>query len=180
MLKAMKIPVTDQFLLDIIRAASKMESVFKFLIHPPKRMRDITLMNDDLTYVRYYKKLYPQKFSRLISILKKHNLIRVENLKNKKAIILTKEGISKALKAEFKSGNGKKRNDGKWIMIAFDIPQRHQKSRNLLRSVLKNLGYKMFQQSIWVTPYDVSEKTEAALRHYSLDQYVKIFLIEEL
>ena len=65
-------------------------------------------------------------------------------------------------------------------MVIFDIPQTHKKARNLLRSVLKNLGYKMFQQSVWVTPYDVSEKTETLLQHYSLDKYVKIFLTEDL
>ena len=70
--------------------------------------------------------------------------------------------------------------DGKWIMIIFDIPQEYRKARNLLRSILQNLGYKMFQQSVWVTPYDVSEKTEMLLQKYLLDQYVKIFIIEEL
>ena len=73
-----------------------------------------------------------------------------------------------------------KRKDGKWIMLTFDIPEKHTKARSLLRSVLYNLGYKMFQQSIWITPYDVSEKTEKLLQLYSLDQYVRIFLIEEL
>jgi len=65
-------------------------------------------------------------------------------------------------------------------MVIFDIPQKLNKSRNFLRSILKNLGYKMFQQSVWITPYDVSEKTEKLLQEYSIDQYVKIFIIEEL
>ncbi|MBI3631407.1 MAG: CRISPR-associated endonuclease Cas2 [Candidatus Staskawiczbacteria bacterium] len=65
-------------------------------------------------------------------------------------------------------------------MIAFDIPQKHRKARELLRSILENLGYKMFQQSVWVTSYDVSEKTERLLQAYSLDNYVKIFLVEKL
>ena len=65
-------------------------------------------------------------------------------------------------------------------MLIFDMPARNRKARNLLRSILQNLGYKMFQQSVWITPYDVSEKTESYLQMYSLDRYVKIFLIEEI
>jgi hypothetical protein len=38
----------------------------------------------------------------------------------------------------------------------------------------------MLQQSVWVCPYDVLEETEAILRKYSLDEYVKLFLIEEV
>ena len=121
-----------------------------------------------------------QQFSRLIYRLKRNNLIKVKNLKGKKAIILTKRGIDKTFKASFKVQERKRRKDGKWIMIIFDVPQKHSKARNLLRSVLLNLGYKMFQQSVWITPYDVSEKTERLLQAYSLDQYVKILIVEGL
>ena len=65
-------------------------------------------------------------------------------------------------------------------MLIFDIPQTHWKSRSLLKSILLNLGYKKFQQSVWVTPFDVYQKTERLLQYHSLDQYVRIFLVEEL
>jgi len=94
--------------------------------------------------------------------------------------MLTKEGISKALRASFILEKQQKRKDGKWVMLTFDIPEKHKKARTLLGSVIKNLGYKLFQQSIWVCPFDVSEKTENLLQMYNLDRYVRIFLIEEL
>ena len=65
-------------------------------------------------------------------------------------------------------------------MLIFDMPSKNRKKRDLMRSILINLGYKMFQQSVWITPYDVSEKTEKLLQLYSLDNYVKILLIEEI
>ena len=73
-----------------------------------------------------------------------------------------------------------KRKDGKWTMVIFDVPEKWRKSRDLLRSILNNLGYKMFQQSVWITPYDVLKKTEELLQIYSLDNFVKIFLIENI
>ncbi len=139
------------------------------------------MFGEDNPVIRKYRKDKRVKhFNQFIYFLRKNNYIKSVDLKNKKAVMLTKEGFNRALKASFKIQEKKKRGDGKWIMITFDVPQRHPKARNLLRSVLQNLGYKMFQQSVWVTPYDVSEKTERLLQFYSLEKYVKIFLVEEL
>ena len=101
-------------------------------------------------------------------------------MNNVRGVVLTKEGLGKILKASFKIEKKNKRKDGKWVMLIFDIPQKYKKSRELLRGVLHNLGYKLLQQSVWVTPYDVSEKTEKLLQFYSLDNFVKLFLIEEM
>lgn len=111
----------------------------------------------------------------MIYHLKRNNYIQSKNLQGKKAIILTKKEISKAMKTSFKIMDKKKRKDGKWITVIFDIPKSHEKSRALLRSILQNLGYKMFQHSVWITPFNVSEKTENLLQHYSLNGCVKYF-----
>src|SRR6185295_10646859 len=106
--------------------------------------------------------------------------MRVENLQGKPSLMLTKEGISKALKASFEIEGKVKRKDGKWIMIIFDVPEKRRLDRNLLRRVIHNLGYKQFQQSVWVCPFDVVDKTEKLLALHALDQYVRTFLIEEI
>jgi len=35
-------------------------------------------------------------------------------------------------------------------------------------------------ESVWISPFDVSEKVERAVQTYSLDEFVKVFLIEEV
>ena len=176
----MKLPITDQFLWDIFNATSKTEDVLRFLIHPPRSLSHVAIMVDSPTYQRYYKILKPKDFSWLIYYLKKHNFIKVKSLEGKQGLIITKKGLSKVLQASFKIDGKKKRSDGKWIMLIFDLPKSHEKARTLLRSVLKNLGYKLLQHSVWVCPFDVLEKTEMLLQAHSLDQYIRIFLIEEL
>lgn len=145
-------------------------------------MSHVALMTDSPTYQRYYKKLHRQKFAQLIYRLKKNNYIKVQSLQGNRAFILTKRGLSKVLLAQFKldKDKGEKRKDGKWIMVIFDVPEKWKKSRELLRSILWKLGYKMFQQSVWITPYDVSEKTEVLLQEYSLEKFTRLFLIEEI
>ncbi len=176
----MKLPITDQFLYDIFNAISEEEDTWHFLVHPPRTLGHIAWDTDDPIYQKYYKIMTPQKFSWLIHYLKKNNFIRVKNLEGKKGIAITKKGISKVLQASFKLENKKKRSDGKWIMLIFDMPKKYEKARKLLRSILENLGYKLLQHSVWVCPFDVLEKTETLLQTHSLDEYIRIFLIEEL
>ncbi len=180
----MKIPITDQFLIDLYDFLQPSKNTADILFTPRTvyRLRYEIFNERSAIFRKYQNELNRRKFTKLVSYLKKRNYIKIKNLQGKKAIMLTQKGNNKAIMNYFKKDNVKfkKRKDSKWIMIIFDIPQKHNKARNLLRSVLKNLGYKMFQQSVWVTPYDVSEKTEELLQWYSLDKYVKIFLVEDI
>ena len=178
----MKLPITDQFLWDIFNTTSDTEDALRFLIHPPRTWRDVFWDTDSPIYQKYYKTLNPRQFSKLVYWLKKNNYIRSKNLESKRAFTLTRDGVYKAMKAGMKIGNIKhpKRKDDKWIMVMFDVPKEQNRKRAILRSVLQNLGYKMLQKSVWVSEYDVYEKTEMHLQFYFLDGYVKMFLIESL
>ena len=46
--------------------------------------------------------------------------------------------------------------------------------------MLYQLGYEKLQGSVWISPYDVLEKTETLVRGYEIDDYVRIFLIDEI
>lgn len=178
----MKLPITDQLLWDIYGALNSIEDRGRLFIHTPRKFQDIILDVNDPIYQKYHKILNRKQFSKLVYWLKKNNYIKVKNLEGKKAMMLTKDGIGKAIRAGFKleSQKKQKRKDKKWIMIIFDIPKQDERKRGILRSILQGLGYKMFQKSVWITPYDVFEKTENLLQFYSLDSYVKIFLIKEI
>ncbi len=171
----MKIPLTDQFLWDLYN--------FWQSVKPPQIPRRITdALSPDFFKLKqqWSRRKGAKAFSRLIYYLKKKGLIGIENLKNKEAILLTKKGSERVLRIRFKTTSKKYRSDGKWQMIIFDIPEKKRKLRDFLRDSLSFLGYKILQKSIWVCPYDVEKDTENLLREYSLDQYVKTFLIEEI
>jgi len=178
----MKIPVTDQFLWDLYGIFEEAGDVTSFLLNPRAVKWNRLWAIQNPIFERYRKARGRKQFADMVYHLKKSNYIQVRQLQSKTAVMLTEKGRNKAAKVFLKMSHGKakKRKDGKWIMIIFDIPQRHNKARNLLRSILENLGYKMFQHSVWVTPFDVSEKTEELLQRYSLDDYIHIFLIEKL
>jgi len=175
--------ISDQFLWDVFYPFfSSSNNILEYLSSNKYKQINMIFGNENTVIKKYRKDKNRKKFENIIYYLKKNNYIKIENLKGKEAICITKKGLNKIIKARFKVEDIKfnKRKDGKWIMIIFDIPQKHNKARGLLRSILKNLGYKMFQQSVWVTPYDVSEKTEELLQWYSLDKYVRLFFIEKI
>ncbi|MEK7562225.1 MAG: hypothetical protein AAB509_00900 [Patescibacteria group bacterium] len=175
----MKTSITDEFLWDIYKFLEKVNNAVDFSLKPIT-MRNYLPGPKNPIYEKYRNDKNKRKFSNLIYYLKINGYIKTKNLENKQAIILTKEGISKALKASFVLDKVKERKDGKWVMLIFDVPVAHKQARNLLKSILINLGYKLFQQSVWISPYDISEKTERLLQIHSLESYVKIFLIEKI
>lgn len=65
-------------------------------------------------------------------------------------------------------------------MVIFDIPEKKRKLRDFFREVLKNLGFKFLQKSIWVCPYDMLNKVQKIIQKSDLEKQVRIFLIEEV
>ncbi len=48
--------------------------------------------------------------------------------------------------------------DGVWKLVIFDIPEKHKYVRVVLRAKLKQLHFKKWQNSIWVSPYALDEE----------------------
>ncbi len=173
----MILPITDKFLLSVYDYSEKLDETFD--LFAPKTMKEVCCPSLYELKKQYKRRKAKQNFDQLIYYLKKRGYIKIKNLKQNKGIVLTKKGTEKVLRAKFKT-NKEKRSDGKWQMIIFDIPEEKRYLRDLLREKLRFLKYKMLQQSIWICPYNVSEETELILGKYSLDPYVKLFLIEEI
>jgi DNA-binding transcriptional regulator PaaX len=68
----------------------------------------------------------------------------------KRAIEMEQE--VKALRAR-----SRKRWDGRWRMVVFDIPEKHRGTRLRLRTMLRSLGFMQLQASVWVYPHDCEE-----------------------
>ena len=174
----MKTFFTDKFLRDVHGFFQKTNFVAGSLFVYPT-MRNCLPGIKNPVFEKYQKEKGMREFNKLIYYLKVKGYIKVKNLENKRGIMLTKNGVNRAIKASFKLDK-KRRSDGKWVMLIFDIPEKYRRSRSMLRGALRSLGYKIYQQSVWISPYDVSERTEQFLQSHDLEKYVKIFLIEKI
>lgn len=53
--------------------------------------------------------------------------------------------------------NQKKKWDGRWRMVVFDVPERRRRIRTRLRAVMLEIGFARLQDSVWVYPYDCED-----------------------
>ena len=51
----------------------------------------------------------------------------------------------------------KKRWNGRWRVIIFDIPERRRRTRDRFRNVMQETGFVRLQDSVWVFPYDCED-----------------------
>ncbi len=174
----MRLPITDKFLWDLYNFLEKLGDIQD--IFAPRPWNEVWCPELHKLRYEYEKKKDRKRFSQFIYSLKEKGYIKIKNLEQKQGIILTKKGAKKVLKIKLKMKKKKRRPDGKWQMVIFDIPEKKRVLRDIFRENLQILGYKILQQSVWVCPYEISKETEGIIRQYSLDPYVKLFLIEEI
>ena len=174
----MRLPFTDKFLWDLYNFIEKIDKTFELFY--PRTMKEVWF--PDLYKLKrgYGRKKDRQQFSQLIYYLKKKGYIKIKNLEEKQAVLLTKKGTDKVLKIKFKTKEKKKRLDGKWQMVIFDIPEDIKNKRDYFRYGLKRLKYQKLQQSIWICPYDVLKDTDELIKYLKLDSFARLLLIEEI
>jgi len=68
-----------------------------------------------------------------------------------------------------------KKWDGIWRLVSFDIPEKKAKLRAWLRDKLRELGFGMLQESLWIIPHDLGEAFEEFLEHENLKEYTIVW-----
>lgn len=61
------------------------------------------------------------------------------------------------------------------LMVIFDIPEVRAGTRRQLRTLLRNLGFKQVQLSVWITVYDHTTTVREAIRSLGLEQDVQLY-----
>jgi len=174
-----RLPITDKFLRDVFNLMEKMDEATPD-VFALKTIKEAFCPDLYKLRRKHKRELNRRQFANLIYYLKRNGYIRLKKLESKKAVILTPKGVQKALSSRKKTCDFQKRTDRKWQVVFFDIPEEKRRARDLLRMGLQDLGYKMFQKSIWISPYDVLEKTRELIQRLRVDSQVRILLVEEI
>ena len=112
--------------------------------------------------------------------LNKQKLIKKkENYDGSILVSLTEKGKLRALNVRFKNlYNRKEKWDGKWRMVAFDIPDKCKKGRNALRYRLRLGGFYELQESLFLYPYDCEKEIKDFVELFKLEKYVRFALLD--
>lgn len=135
---------------------------------------------------KQYKKWrkYPrQKVSAVFYRLRREGLISVKKINRQIYISLTPEGRKKA--GIFQINNliikKPKKWDKKWRLLTFDINEKKKFIREALRGKLKELGFCLFQKSIWIYPFDCSAEIDLIKDFFGLsDNEIQLIVVENI
>lgn len=74
----------------------------------------------------------------------------------------------------------KKKWDGKWRIVIYDIPDEKKWLREQLQSKLKELGFGMIKESTYITPFDVAEDLREFIIAQKLDEFVFVCVAKQI
>ena len=129
-----------------------------------------------------YSSLYKNRYHHSLYYLKRQGFID----KNDAGIFyLTPAGEKEAffayLNGEINTYTPKKQKwDKKWRIIFFDVPEKKRHYRDYLRTILKVIGFKEFQKSIWIYPYPVPRFLKDLLFEEQIKQYTRFITTYEI
>lgn len=70
--------------------------------------------------------------------------------------------------------------DHKWRLVMFDFPKYYEKSRHPFRSKLVDLGFRQYQKSVLICPYECQEEVNAIAEMYGVHTFIRYIVAEEV
>lgn len=117
-----------------------------------------------------------------VSRLIKNNIIK----KEEGNIILTESGRKESLKAFIEAESSLYKTnffqkwDNAWRILFFDIPENKRQHRDYLRKILRRVGFKELQRSIWIYPYPVPSFLGDLLYSKEIKPYTRFITTDSL
>jgi len=149
------------------------------LFHLTKREARAIMMGQ--TPYHSLDEYFPSVVERAVGTLTRNGWVEKQETQDGIVIKLTEKGKAKILRFKLKELLPKSGPwDGKWHMVFFDIEELKRKKRDLLRFYLKQLGLKQMQQSVWITPYNVSDEVKYLREIFDVPHSVKLGTLTEI
>jgi CRISPR-associated endonuclease Cas2 len=104
------------------------------------------------------KSRYKYSVNAAICRLQKKGLLSVEQRSGRPYYRLTEKGALELVRYKMKEKSIKRRRwDGKWRIVIFDVKEDNRSVRDHLRRMLSEFGFIRLQDSVWVSPYECEE-----------------------
>ena len=95
---------------------------------------------------------------------------------------ITERGRVHLIKESFYSRleNKKRKWDGKWRVLIFDIPEKRRFVRDMMRRALSTIGFMRLQDSVWIYPYNCEDFITLLKADFKIGKDVLYMIVEEL
>lgn len=115
--------------------------------------------------------------------LKRCGLIQIQTTSKGLFASLTAKGREKMEKLNLDTLriNKPKTWDGKWWLLAADIPtQDYRWAADLLRKKVKQMGFYPLQRTLWMYPYQPVKEIEFLCQHFGIARFVTVMEVNRL
>ncbi len=114
--------------------------------------------------------------------LRNKKIIEYQEDGDKIKVVLTESGKNKVLHYKLDDLNIKKPKNwnGKWHLIAFDIPEKYKSARNALADKMRELGLIPFQKSLWIYPFSCKDEIDFVAEVFNVGKYVHYMVVESI
>jgi DNA-binding transcriptional regulator PaaX len=126
------------------------------------------------------KRFERERFLRDLKRLQVREMLVYKELSDGKLeITLTKAGRKKILTYNLDDIklDTKKKWDGKWRLIIFDIPHYYKKARDAFRQKLNQLGFYPIQKSVFIIPYECENEIDFICSVFNIRRFVLILYV---
>lgn len=123
---------------------------------------------------KIYNTFYSLRERRYINFYEKNNQIYIS---------LTEKGKQKAgwMQIDNMKIKKPKKWDGKWRILLFDIAEKKKVCREALRGKLIQLGFRLFQKSAWIIPYECGKEVELLKSFFGLSvEEIKLIVAQNI
>ncbi len=127
-----------------------------------------------------WNKINENSLKRAIKSLYQSRFIEAREHENgSMTVVLSDNGRKKALTYNMDTMTIKKppQWDGQWRLVLFDIPNKRKKERDVLRSLLKQLGFIKYQESAFIIPYECKNEIDYVVEFYNLRPHVRLVAV---
>ena len=121
-----------------------------------------------------------ERLQKFLSKLKRDGLIKEISGKYSQFSISSsgKAKLAK-LKSDFPKRYYEKEIHSCPVIISFDIPEKLRRKRDWFREVIKNLGFRMVHQSVWIGKIKIPKQLIFDLETMNILEYIEIFEISK-
>lgn len=130
---------------------------------------------------QYRRYRTPAYFREAVKRMERQKLVRPCRRGTQIYLELTEKGRQRLQRYHLKEKNGaKKKWDGRWRMIIFDIEEDWRWKRDALRKDMEEFGLVRLQDSVWVYPYDCEEIISLLKAQYAMGDEILYIVAGEI
>lgn len=99
---------------------------------------------------------------------------------NNGIVKITDKGKKKVFKYDLENIELKRKTDGRWRIIVYDIANLKKFQRELFRETLKRLKFLRLQKSVYITPFICDNEIEYLRQVFDIGRDVLVFKVSEI